>query len=433
MITDQIKIRLNKTDATYWKIFHTTKNTRNGYYTKSLQKEDFLFGKKEDTAITVYKKFGNLIGEGTVTITSPSEINRKIYDALHICTLSKNKFFEPIYEAKHYPKIKLYDKTFDEKKPSFYENKFDSFANKIKGAVKSEKSITINGFEVMTDDEEITLCTSHTNDLHERKSSVYAEAVLTAKGKTEQEYLPMIKETAFSQVDVEKFVKYYSSIAKDISNSQNCKQFTGNVVLTRDAVKEFFVPNLYDSPVLIHSSARMSYLKLSKLKIGKEIGQINGDKLTMINNPLLPLGLRSSEFDTDCVPAKKTALIENGIFKKHYASKRYADYLKVAPSGPLGNIEIGSGSASLNELMHGKFYEVVGFSSFSPNPYSGDFSAEIRLGYLHENGKRTPLKGGMLVGNVFDMVCNMQLSKEKIYSGGYLGPKAALFRNMTIA
>jgi predicted Zn-dependent protease len=75
--------------------------------------------------------------------------------------------------------------------------------------------------------------------------------------------------------------------------------------------------------------------------------------------------------------------------------------------------------------------EIVSFSSFVPNSLSGDFSAEIRLGYLYEKkaGKlvKVPVRGAMFSGNVFKMLDAMRLSREQMTMERYKGPALVRF------
>ena len=58
---------------------------------------------------------------------------------------------------------------------------------------------------------------------------------------------------------------------------------------------------------------------------------------------------------------------------------------------------------------------------------SGNFSAEVRLGYIVKDGKKTPFKGGLFTGNIFKLLENCELSKELIEETGYKGPKSIKF------
>jgi len=247
------------------------------------------------------------------------------------------------------------------------------------------------------------------------------------------EYVPMRSESNLNQIDLRSFVKNCYINAKDISNSTSPRMFRGKVILSGDALAEFIVPTIHENPIIIHSSAKMKYLNISKLELGKNFEKIKADKITMKSNPLIEGGLRNSAFDSNLVPARELDIIKDGVFTNFFASKRYADYLKIKPTGPLGNIELGTGKISADEFYKDGVCEIVGFSSFAPNIYSGDFTAEIRLGYYIKDGKKTPFKGGMLVGNYFKLMANVVLSKEKFFKSGYYGPKAIMFNDAVIS
>ena len=151
--------------------------------------------------------------------------------------------------------------------------------------------------------------------------------------------------------------------------------------------------------------------------------------LHRINQPLLNHNINSMQFDDDGIRARKLLVIKDGIFKNYIASKRFADYLGVEPTGPIGVFEMKHGSKSKAELYKPKelMYEIVSFSSFVPNWVSGDFAAEVRLGYMIKNNKKVPFKGGMFVGNMFDMMKDMWLSKETVKLPGYHGPAVIRF------
>ena len=43
---------------------------------------------------------------------------------------------------------------------------------------------------------------------------------------------------------------------------------------------------------------------------------------------------------------------------------------------------------------------------------TGDIAGEIRLGYLHRDGRTTPVSGGSISGNMNELVKQMQFSAE---------------------
>ena len=174
----------------------------------------------------------------------------------------------------------------------------------------------------------------------------------------------------------------------------------------------------------------------------KKIAGFKKDKLSISTNPFVSLNFNSSLFDDDGVLSKKIDLIKNGIFTNYFSNKQYADYLGIKPTGAFGCIDIKSGKKFIKEISKQiPYIEIVSFSSFVPNSISGDFSAEIRLGYLVTKDKKSksgkiikkPFKGGMFSGNVFEIIQDMSLSKERKEETGYIGPKIVLFNNCVVS
>jgi len=422
---DKIKKALEKEKIDYWEISQIDVERSNIYFELDEQ-ESYLSGKGRDVFITVYKKFGNSLGEASVSIKEDDDIKKKVREAVLAASLVKNPFYVPFAKHGVCPKSGCSGILgYDEIRKKALEA-YEEMRN------KKEK---LNALEIFTKKTKFAIINNFGEELVQEKSGAYVEAVITSKGsRGEQEYVPMRSEGTLANINMKEFIDKYSETAREISNSTKPSMFKGSVILSGDAIAEFFVPTINENPLVIHSAARMKYLKISRFEAGKQIvPEIIGDKITIISNPLVRDGLRSSDFDDAFVPAKKIALIENGIMKNFFASKRYADYLKIEPTGPLGNIEVLPGETAENEMRKDGVCEIAGFSSFAPNVYSGDFTAEIRLGYLYKKGKRISFRGGMLVGNCIDLMKNIKLSKETFFKSGYYGPKAIMFGKAVVS
>lgn len=421
----------------YWSIISKCEKKYNLYITKDSQKESQLHGCREDFVVTVYKKFGKELGEATASIVDFDEqsIKRKINEAVVAAGLSKNPAYEPFANYKNYPKTKMYDDTFDKPAKDILK-RVECFADEMLCEVQKHSAIKFTCAEILTADTTSTLTTNLGKTLSQRKSNVYAELILTTTGKRgETEFLTDKTEVTFDKFNVKKFVKDAVNAVIDISNAEPPKSFVGPVILTGPAIKEFFVLTYGVGPLIVNSSASAKYKKVSRFELGKPIVKFKGEKLTLKSNALILQGLASSQFDANGVPSQKVALIENGIFKNHIAAKQFADYLKVKPTGALGNVEVAAGKAAAENLYKTKkpIVEVASFSWFDPSPFAGDFASEIRLGYLIKDGKRVPFKGGLLVGSVFNAVANANYSKETVKDSGYYGPKAVRFNKLTLS
>jgi pyruvate,orthophosphate dikinase len=71
--------------------------------------------------------------------------------------------------------------------------------------------------------------------------------------------------------------------------------------------------------------------------------------------------------------------------------------------------------------------------TMEPDPASGDFAAEIRLGEVREKGKVTPFKGGLLIGNWFTALADIRLSQETMVMDDYHGPSAIRVGDLQVA
>jgi len=260
--------------------------------------------------------------------------------------------------------------------------------------------------------------------------------------KKEQEFVAAKDFSSTTQLDVKNFIAHNINMVRNILNSELIKTFNGNVILSGDAVSEFFAPHLSSSPLIMHSSAKIKHMGISRYQLNKPIGTFFRDNLSISTNPFMPLNPCSASFDHDGVLSKKVSIIEKGIFKNYLADKQYADYLNVPPTGAFGSVDISGGTSSLDKMYNSyktlPYIEIVAFSSFVPNNISGDFSAEIRLGYIvvkdkQGNAIKTPFKGGLFTGNVFKLIENIYISKEIKEETGYKGPKAVMFENSVVA
>ncbi len=416
-----------------WTVIIRTSEKHNLYVTKKQEIEDVLSSERKDIIVTIRKKIDTSVGESTFPINTEDEtvLRKQIADALVVCEYALNPWYN-LPKKQHIKKIiDLVDSEITTEK--VHQNIMKIYAD-VTNAFAKEKNVFLNGMEVLTNVHEVNIVNSYGIDVSQKKTVCYLETVITVrKGKEEWEFFPAKTACRLSDLDTKKFLKEYIKIAKDVSKSVHPENFNGNVLLSGDAITEFFAPMQTPNPLIMHASGRIKYMNLTHYEIGKKIAEEQGDTLTIATNPFIHFNIASSAFNEEGIISKKIVLIEKNVFKNYFATKQYADYLKIKPTGALCSIQVEKGTKKLKELRTEPTYEIVSFSSFVPNFVSGDFSAEIRLGYLHKDGKKIPLKGGMFTGNVFDLIKNCSLSKEVKKESGYVGPKGIVFREGVIA
>jgi predicted Zn-dependent protease len=181
-------------------------------------------------------------------------------------------------------------------------------------------------------------------------------------------------------------------------------------------------------------SANQKFSGTSTWELGKRVlPDGSGDPLNVWANRQLPYGVEANRFDGEGIPSQRLPLIQENVLQSFSASQRYAEYLQIPATGEFGVIEVGPGLHATADLLAEPHVEVVAFSWFNPDPITGDFACEIRLGYVVDGGKRTPFKGGQLIGNYLAALAGARWSREEGFYGGYQGPSTVRFEQLTVA
>jgi len=201
------------------------------------------------------------------------------------------------------------------------------------------------------------------------------------------------------------------------------------VLLTGTPVKEFF-SYYYNQAV-----ASSVYNKISTLEVGHNAQGENvvGDKLSIALDPNLENSTFSIPFDEDGFPLSKIQLYKDGILKRNFGSVRFSHYLNIEPTGDIYNTIISGGSKLKSELKQKPYLELVAFSDFQMDSFTGDFAGEIRLGYYYDGHSTIPVTGGSLSGNIKKIHNNMYLSKELQQDNNFVGPETILLNNVSIS
>ncbi len=124
---------------------------------------------------------------------------------------------------------------------------------------------------------------------------------------------------------------------------------------------------------------------------GKRGTTVASNSLTLIDDPTVPGGLGSQNFDEDGFPGKKITLVNCGILENYYIGWYYSQKLgeKVTTANRSSPV-IVPGTESLESLIAGvkRGILVEGLNGGNSNSATGDFSVGIS-GFLIENGTLT--------------------------------------------
>lgn len=176
------------------------------------------------------------------------------------------------------------------------------------------------------------------------------------------------------------------------------------------------------------SAADMIYPGYSAWKVGDCVqGNVTGDKLDMSLVATRP-------FSADGIGMKDLTILNEGKLCAMHGSTPFCRYLGIAPTGAYKKVSCDNfGSASFDDMKKNPCLWAVAFSDFQMDAFSGHFGGEIRLAYLIDGDKITPVTGGSINGNLIESQQSMTFSKERFTSSNYQGPYAVKFKDVSVA
>jgi PmbA protein len=139
---------------------------------------------------------------------------------------------------------------------------------------------------------------------------------------------------------------------------------------------------------------------------GKLGQKVVSEKLTLVDDPLIPRALGSRHFDGEGISAKKRDIIRDGVVAMYFVDTYYGKKLGMAPTtGGTSNIIVPGGQgdeASLLAAM-GDGILVTGFLGGNTNSSTGDFSLGVQ-GFRVRGGKRAEAVSEMnIAGNLLEL------------------------------
>ncbi len=386
-------------------------------------------------------------GSATVTllpedIADASHLGAQLAETLTIAGLTDNPLFRLPEPPAAYPVVETSDAALAGSAAALDRLLSDAFAQ-LDAEVQRHADVRLSSAELYATRGERHVRTSRGADCSYAGTSVALDVVLIASaGGEEAEFHAEATRRRLEDLAIVRTVAAFARFAHDSLRATAPSTHQGAVILSGEAASNFFVPMLENLGLLsafkLHTSAQAAFQRLSRLSLGASIsgGEPRGDRLTMIADAMRPYGTRTAPCDADGLPARRMTVIEDGVFRRMWAESRYAAYLGMEPTGAFGNLTVLPGTASLEALRAaegGVVYEIVAFSAFTPDPVSGDFVSEIKLGYRHDASGSRPIKGGSLSGNVFEALGDARFSRETYADGSYYGPAGLRFASLSIA
>lgn len=168
---------------------------------------------------------------------------------------------------------------------------------------------------------------------------------------------------------------------------------------------------------------------------GKMGETVLDSSLSLIDDPIDPRGCGNCLWDGEGMPVQKTVFVQNGVLQSFAYDLKTAYRYGAQPTGHAvrtgmnGATGIGHHNLILNGDQMNVFdddaiyiNDLIG--AHTANPLSGDFSVELSGSFKVSDGELgTPIRTGMLSGNVFDLLNNIEgCSKDTRTLGSLIVP-----------
>ena len=182
---------------------------------------------------------------------------------------------------------------------------------------------------------------------------------------------------------------------------------------------------------------------------GKKGENVAAEKITIIDDGLLPEGLASAPADGEGIPMQRTVLIEKGILKGFlydlYTAKKdntastgngFRGGFKDTPRVSVSNFYIEKGTLSQKEIISkidDGFLIREAMGVHTANPISGDFSLGVS-GLWIKGGKISfPVRGVVISGNIMDLFRSVKKVGSDLRFYGRIGAPTLMIEEMNVS
>ncbi|HEC99536.1 MAG TPA: hypothetical protein ENN18_04045 [Proteobacteria bacterium] len=414
-------------ELTAWEVTNI-KHRKSQLYTIFQDVENIREVTTEEFQVRIYLTYErngqSFLGESSFVLTGDDLPRPKIKSALEMARLIANPPFSLPEPGSTYPAVK----TFDAKVASdpVY------FLEQIHGELItfSYPGIELSSSEIFMAESTYTLLNSNGLSASRKETEIMVNFVFLAKNKDKEGEIEGLKRCRlYNDLNLAPTLSQYAAYARDMLTAEVPPTGLYDVIFAEEALDTFF--NYF----IAQASGLAAYQGWSQFKENEPIlSNTKGERLTLISDPLLPGSMKSKSFDENGLAPEKALVVENNIFRNRTANKRYADYLGIKPTGDFANVVVSPGDYSLKDLMSPTpVLYLLKFSTFEPNPVTGAFSGEIRVGYLIDGDKRVPIKGGSISGTMSKAMQEIYFSQETTRRESYSGPLAVKVCNVNVA
>ena len=381
----------------------------------------------QQASVVVYKDFyegeKHILGSATVQVQESFTEDQMVeifQDALFAAGFVKNKYYE-LYAGQEGTSAEtspmadgLSDKSLTEIAHCFAEALF---------AEDTETDVFLNSAEIFATRTSCRIVNSRGVDAGYQKNRVQGEFVAQCVSgqdvETYQHFAYEDLDTAALRRKVRDTLKMTRDRARAVS-APSAGEY--RVILSGDYVREFF------SYYVERSGTYMVYSKYSAFQTGCSVQgeNVKKDRINLTLKATVP-------YSDEGIPMKDRELVQDGKLQLLHGGNRYAFYMGLEPTGSYRSYKAPAGEVSLEEMRSAPYLEVVNFSDFQMDSFTGHFGGEIRLAYLYDGEKKIPVTGGSINGSILEAQKSLVFSKEMQVEDAFEGPLAVCLEGVKVA
>lgn len=291
-------------------------------------------------------------------------------------------------------------------------------------AAPAPEGCTLNALEVFICRDTIRVRNSRGVDKTEKKAHAAIEAIPTytdADGSVE--LYEMIRVTDFDREQLTARITEKMNEVRDRVMAVKLEK-TGkyDVVLRVNEIR-----SLLDELTSDISYASV-YTQSNLREVGDRLSEGDGcDPLTVTMKARVRGSTLSAYFDEDGTDLSDVTVIDRGTVANNYGSSRFGQYLGVEkPSGVLRCVSAEPGTLTREELDARPHIECASLSGLQVELFADYIGGEIRLAYLCEGGKKTPVTGITFSARLSETLNGLRLADKITVEDEYEGPEYLL-------
>ncbi len=197
---------------------------------------------------------------------------------------------------------------------------------------------------------------------------------------------------------------------------------------------------------IFNAASGESIFRKASFLVGQLGEQIANERLTVIDDGVMPRGLGSRPFDGEGLPTRRTVVISDGVLESYLLNSYTARKLGLrstgnagrglsgAPGVEPGNLYVEPGPYSPDEIIKSvsKGLLITELLGFGVNIVTGDYSRSAG-GIWIENGELTfPVQGVTIAGNLKEMLKSIEMIGNDLDFRGTVVAPTLLIGRMTI-